>query len=195
MIKFLSMSRQRVLAFLLYLQALSLFGFFTLHHGPHFFTRIENDFHSAITSTSEAASILISGTLFMTARSLRLRRRQAWLLAISLQSFLILIFIFRIIHFNYLHHAGFAHFRINSRGLVSLISEFLILFLLIFWRSTFNTVAGPQTLSRVGRMTIRTLGSSLLLGFIIVFFDHHIFITAPNIIEALRITFKGFFGI
>ena len=195
MIKFLSMNRQRVLAFLLYLQALSLFGFFTLHHGPHFFTRIENDFHSAITSTSEAASILISGTLFMTARSLRLRRRQAWVLAISLQSFLILIFIFRIIHFNYIHHRGLFHFRLNGRGIASLVSEFIILFLLIFWRSTFKTIAGPQTFSRVGRMTIRTIGSSLLLGFIIVFFDHHIFITAPNFIEALRITIKGFFGI
>ena len=194
-IKFLSMSRQRVLAFLLYLQALSLFGFFTLHHGPHFFTRIENDFHSAITSTSEAASILISGTLFMTARSLRLRRRQAWVLAISLQSFLILVFIFRIIHFNYIHRSGLLHFRLNGRGIVSLISEFVILFLLIFWRSTFKTIAGPQTFSRVGRMTIRTVGYSLLLGFIFVYFDHHIFITAPNVLEALRITFKGFFGI
>jgi lysyl-tRNA synthetase class 2 len=66
---------------------------------------------------------------------------------------------------------------------------------LIFWRSTFKTIAGPQTFSRLGRMTIRTIGSSLLLGFIIVFFDHHIFITAPNFIEALRITIKGFFGI
>ena len=189
------MSRQRVLAFLLYLQALSLFGFFTLHHGPHFFTRIENDFHSAITSTSEAASILISGTLFMTARSLRLRRRQAWVLAISLQSFLILVFFFRIIHFNYIHRSGLLHFRLNGRGIVSLISEFVILFLLIFWRSTFKTIAGPQTFSRVGRMTIRTVGYSLLLGFIFVYFDHHIFITAPNVLEALRITFKGFFGI
>ena len=189
------MSRQRILSLLLYLQALSLFSFFTLHHGPHFFTRIENDFHSAITSTSEAASILISGTLFMTARSLRLRRRQAWVLAISLQSFLILVFIFRIIHFNYIHHNGFSHFRLNGRGGISLASEFLILFLLILWRSTFETIAGPQTFSRVGRMALRTIGSSLLLGFIIVFFDRHIFIISPNFFEALRITFKGFLGI
>ena len=189
------MSRQRILSLLLYLQALSLFGFFTLHHGPHFFTRIENDFHSTITSTSEAASILISGTLFMTARSLRLRRRQAWILAISLQSLLILIFIFRIIHFNYIHHHRFHHFKLNGPGIASLTSEILILFLLIVWRSTFKTIAGPQTISRVGRMIIRTLGSSFFLGFILIYFDHHIYIVPPNFIEAMRITIKGFFGI
>ena len=193
--RFMSMSRQRVLASLLYIQALTLFAFFTLQHGPHFFMRLENDFHSAITSTSEAASILISGTLFMTARSLKLRRRRAWILAISLQSFLISIFIFRIVHFSFIQHRGFFHIRLGARGVTSLASEFLILFLLIYWRTTFKTIAGPQTFSLVSRMIFRTVGASFLLGFIFVYFDHHIFITSPNFIEAIRITVKGFFGI
>lgn len=188
-----AVSKPRILAMLLYLQAFVIMGFFTLHRIPRLVARVGTEIHSTIATTTEVAAILIAAILFMTARSIRLRRRQAWALAIILQISLICVSLERTIHYLFFYKNPTV--AISTYGLSHLISEIVILSLLILWRDKFRTIAGPQTMSRVVSFALKSFSTSLAISFLFIYFDHRLFITAPSITEALRLIFKGFIGV
>lgn len=188
------MKKHKVLAWLLYFQAIGIIGLFSFRHVPSVVARVSTDLHSMIVATSETASIILGGTLFLTARSISMRRKQAWVFALSLQSLLIIASLIRTFHRLFFHQSLISSL-VNRLRIPQLISEIIILFLLILWRKNFRTIAGPRTFRKAAIAAVRSVIISALFGFLYIYLDRRLYVDPPSFTSAFRITFKGLIGI
>jgi lysyl-tRNA synthetase class 2 len=182
------------LSTLLYLQSLALFGLFSLNSLPHFVRKIGNEVHLSLVVSTEVATILIAACLFMVARGVGQRRSRAWLSATTLQVILILTSVFHSARFLY-HPNSKSSISFIQFGFSHLLSEFVVLGLLIYFRRDFKTVTDPLTRNQTLFFFFRNLFLGFVLGSIIVFFDSHSFKQPPNILNAFEIAIKGLIGI
>ena len=161
---------------------------------PHFVRNIGNEVHPSLVVSTEVATILIAACLFMSARGVRLRRRRAWLSATFLQLFLVSTSVLHSAHFLF-HSNSRATLRFFHFGFSHLLSEFIVLGLLIYFRSEFKTITDPLTRKQGLFFLIRNLFLGLGLSTLIVYFDSGSFKTAPSPFNALEVAAKGLIGI
>lgn len=144
--------------------------------------------------STEVATILIAACLFVSARGVRLRRRRAWISATFLQIILVLTSVIHSAHFlihkNSQSSTKFIHF-----GFSHLVSEFIVLGLLLYFRSEFKTITDPLTRKQSLIFFIRNTSLGLLLNSVIVFFDSGSFKSPPSLINSVEIASKGLIGI
>jgi lysyl-tRNA synthetase class 2 len=130
----------------------------------------------------------------MAARGIGLKRRRAWFSATILQVTLILIALIHSAHFLFQHStkSSLAFFEF---GFSHLLSEFIILGLLIYFRRDFDTVVDPLTRKQSTYFFLRNITLGYFFGVIIVFFDSNSFEKSPSIFNALEISLKGVIGV
>lgn len=186
--------QSRVISWLLYIQSIALFGYFSLNMLPHFIRKIGAQVHPIFVISDEVASILIASCLFVTARGIRLRRRRAWNLATSLQSILIVTSLIRSAHLFFRGHEN-SHLFFKTLGVTHLLSEIIILALLLRYKVLFITVADPDSRRQSLLFFLRTSFLTILLGLLIVYFDARSFVTPVGFSQAFEITLKGLVGI
>ena len=186
--------QSRVISWLLYIQSIALFGYFSLNMLPHFIRKIGAQVHPIFVISDEVASILIASCLFVTARGIRLRRRRAWNLATSLQSILIVTSLIRSAHLFFRGHEN-SHIFFKTLGVTHLLSEIIILALLLRYKVLFITVADPDSRRQSLLFFLRTSFLTILLGLLIVYFDARSFVTPVGFSQAFEITLKGLVGI
>ena len=186
--------RSRFISWLLYIQSIALFGFFSVNMLPHFIRKIGTQVHPIFVISDEVASILIASCLFVTARGIRLRRRRAWILATFLQSILIVTSLVRSAHLFFRGHEN-SHVFFKTLGITHLLSEIIILALLLRYKKLFITVADPVSRRQSIFFFLRTAFLTVLLGLLIVYFDARSFVTPVGFSQAFEITVKGLVGI
>jgi len=186
--------QSRVISWLLYIQSIALFGYFSLNMLPHFIRKIGAQVHPIFVISDEVASILIASCLFVTARGIRLRRRRAWNLATSLQSILIVTSLIRSAHLFFRGHEN-SHIFFKTLGVTHLLSEIIILALLLRYKVLFITVTDPDSRRQSLLFFLRTSFLTILLGLLIVYFDARSFVTPVGFSQAFEITLKGLVGI
>jgi lysyl-tRNA synthetase class 2 len=143
---------------------------------------------------SEITEIIAATIILLTARAIRLKRRRAWIVAITLQGTLILTSLFHLlIRVTLLHKNEEVDFQ--SFGIAHLISELLIFSLLIFFRKEFKTKSDIQTVMKSLLFFLKITTISILVGLVFVNFDQKSFTVKPNIWQIFEITLKGLFGI
>jgi len=184
----------RFISWLLYIQSIALFGFFSVNMLPHFIRKIGTQVHPIFVISDEVASILIASCLFVTARGIRLRRRRAWILATFLQSILIVTSLVRSAHLFFRGHEN-SHVFFKTLGVTHLLSEIIILALLVRYKKLFITVADPYTRRQSIFFFLRSAFMTVLLGLLIVYFDARSFVTPVGFSQAFEITVKGLVGI
>ena len=130
----------------------------------------------------------------MAARGVRLRRRRAWFSATILQVFLVATSVLHSVHFLLRHNTKsslhFFHF-----GFSHLLSEFIILGLLIYFRGEFKTVTDPLTRKQTLFFLILNYCAGLLLSILIIYFDSGSFQISPTLSQSIEIAIKGMLGI
>ena len=186
--------RSRFISWLLYIQSIALFGFFSVNMLPHFIRKIGTQVHPIFVISDEVASILIASCLFVTARGIRLRRSRAWILATFLQSILIVTSLVRSAHLFFRGHEN-SHVFFKTLGITHLLSEIIILALLLRYKKLFITVADPVSRRQSIFFFLRTAFLTVLLGLLIVYFDARSFVTPVGFSQAFEITVKGLVGI
>lgn len=135
------------LSWILIAQSLSIIGFLSTHNFPHAIRIVGNNLTTSVFQGSEITEIIASTVILLTARAIRLRRRRAWILATTLQSFLILTSVIHgLIEFTIRHKEGEIVF--HPLGVSRLILELLILLLLIYFRKDFKTKSDIQTVMK-----------------------------------------------
>ena len=144
--------------------------------------------------STEVATILTAACLFMSARGVRLRRRRAWLSATFLQIFLVTTSVLHSAHFLF-NTKSRASLRFFHFGFSHLLSEFIVLGLLLYFRSEFKTITDPKTRKQSLYFLIRNIFLGLGLNTIIVFFDSGSFKQSPTLTGAIEIAAKGLIGI
>lgn len=179
---------------MLYLQSLALFGLFSLHSLPHFVRDFGNEIHPTIIVSTEVATILTAASLFVSARGVGLRRKRAWLSATILQIVLIATSLIHSAHFL-LRHNTRSSIAFLEFGFSHLLSEFVVLGLLIYFRSGFKTIVDPFTRKQSVIFFFRNMALGYFLASLIVFFDSHSFVKPPSIMNALEISLKGLIGV
>jgi lysyl-tRNA synthetase class 2 len=182
------------IAQLIYFESLTIFGFFSLRSVPKFLRRVGEALHPYLLLSSEVASILIAVCLLMAAGGIKLRRKQAWNLALILQISLIATSLVRTIHFISNRHRD-AHVLLKALGLTHLLLETLIIVLLVRHRNLFKTISDPFTRKKATLFLFRNIGLALIIGFLIVFLDNGSFIQKVSITQAFEIAIKGLVGI
>ena len=184
----------KLISTLLYIQSIALFGFFSMNLLPHFIRKIGSEVNPSLIVSTEVASILTAACLFMTARGIKMRRRRAWIIAITLQLVLITTSLIRTGRLVINGHEN-SHLIIKALGLSHLLSEILILFLLIHFRRIFKTIVDPLTRRQSLVYFLRNLIFAFILGLIIVYFDSSSFTTTVNLSQAIQVTLKGLVGV
>ena len=184
----------KAIAFLTLIEALSLFGLFTLRSIPHLLRVFGKALHPELILSSEVASILIAVCLLLTARGISLRRKRAWYLALILQVSLLATFFIRVFHYVITKHHT-THLLINLVGVSHLVLQFVVLFLLIKYRRNFLTFADPLTSRQAAYFLLRNFFLVTFIGFIIVYLDNGSFATKISWIQAFEISIKGLIGI
>ena len=173
----------RFISWLLYIQSIALFGFFSVNMLPHFIRKIGTQVHPIFVISDEVASILIASCLFVTARGIRLRRSRAWILATFLQSILIVTSLVRSAHLFFRGHEN-SHVFFKTLGVTHLLSEIIILALLVRYKKLFITVADPYTRRQSIFFFLRSAFMTVLLGLLIVYFDSRSFVTPVGFSQA-----------
>ncbi len=186
--------QSRFISWLLYIQSIALFGYFSLNMLPHVIREIGAEVQPIFVISDEVASILIASCLFVTARGIRLRRRRAWNLATSLQSILIVTSLVRSVHHFFRGYQN-SHIFFATLGITHLLSELIILALLLRHKKLFITVADPESRRQSILFFLRTCFLTILLGLLIVYFDARSFVTPVGFSQALEITLKGLVGL
>jgi len=158
----------RYLSILLLIESASIIGLFSTHRFPHFVRIVGNDLHTAITQTTDAASVIIAVALVLIARGIAHKRKRAWQLATSLQSLLIVMALFHNVHRLLSHHHA-THILFGNFGLTHLIFELIVLVLLIIKRKSFDTVTDPHTRKSDLFYFLKVTGLSFLASTIIIF--------------------------
>ncbi|MEI7541101.1 MAG: phosphatidylglycerol lysyltransferase domain-containing protein [Actinomycetes bacterium] len=182
------------ISLLLYLQSLTLFGFFSAHALPHFIRKLGTEVHPSLILSTEVASILTAACLFMTARGIKMRRRRAWIIATSLQIILIVTSLVRSGHYIFRGHEQ-SKLVIRALGISHLLSEILILWLLLHFRKEFKTYADPLTRKQSLLFFLRAVILAILLGVLIVYSDTDSFASHVNFAQSFEIALKGLVGI
>ena len=182
------------ISLLLYLQSLTLFGFFSAHALPHFIRKLGTEVHPSLILSTEVASILTAACLFMTARGIKMRRRRAWIIATSLQIILIVTSLVRSGHYIFRGHEQ-SKLVIRALGISHLLSEILILWLLLHFRKEFKTYTDPLTRKQSLLFFLRAVILAILLGVLIVYSDTDSFASHVNFAQSFEIALKGLVGI
>jgi lysylphosphatidylglycerol synthetase-like protein (DUF2156 family) len=78
------------LSWILIAQSLSIIGFLSTRTFPHLVRIVGNELIAPVFRGSEITAVIASTLILLTARSVRLRRRRAWIVATTLQGVLIL---------------------------------------------------------------------------------------------------------
>ena len=186
--------RSRLISALLYVQSLALFGFFSLDLFPHFIRKLGVQANPTFFFRDETATILVASCLFLSARSIKLRRRRAWIFATTLQTLLIVFSVIRSVHI-FLELNRNPHLFLQTLGLSRLVFEIVILALLLRYRNIFKTIADPYTRRQGVIFFIRSSLLALLLGVVIIYFDRHSFLAPVGLGQAIEITIKGLVGV
>jgi len=182
------------LSWILIAQSLSIIGFLSTHSFPRALRILGNNLATPVFQGSEITEIIAATIILLTARAIRLKRRRAWIVAITLQGTLILTSLFHLlIRVTLLHKNEEVAFQ--SFGIAHLISELLIFSLLIFFRKEFKTKSDIQTVMKSLLFFLKITSISILVGLVFVNFDQKSFTVKPNIWQIFEITLKGLFGI
>lgn len=182
------------LSWILIAQSLSIIGFLSTHSFPRALRILGNNLATPVFQGSEITEIIAATIILLTARAIRLKRRRAWIVAITLQGTLILTSLFHLlIRVTLLHKNEEVDFQ--SFGIAHLISELLIFSLLIFFRKEFKTKSDIQTVMKSLLFFLKITTISILVGLVFVNFDQKSFTVKPNIWQIFEITLKGLFGI
>ena len=144
--------------------------------------------------STEVATILTAACLFMSARGVGLRRKRAWLSATILQIILVTTSVLHSAHFLF-HHTKKSSLAFFQFGFSHLLTEFIVLGLLIYFRSEFKTITDPLTRKQSLLFLIANSFAGITLGTLIVFFDSESFVNTPTISQSFEIALKGLIGI
>ena len=182
------------LSWILIAQSLSIIGFLSTHSFPRALRILGNNLATPVFQGSEITEIIAATIILLTARAIRLKRRRAWIVAITLQGTLILTSLFHLLIRVTLLHKN-EELAFQSFGIAHLISELLIFSLLIFFRKEFKTKSDIQTVMKSLLFFLKITSISILVGLVFVNFDQKSFTVKPNIWQIFEITLKGLFGI
>jgi lysyl-tRNA synthetase, class II len=182
------------LSWILIVQSLSIIGFLSTRTFPHFIHFVGTNLSAPIFRGSEITSVLASTVLLLTARSIRLRRRRAWIAATILQGVLILNSLVHGIFQLLLRHKD-ETIVFQSIGISHIFSELVIFLLLIYCRQEFKTKSDMQTFLKTFIFFLKISAISFFVGLSFVGLDKRSFISVPSFAQILEITLKGLFGI
>jgi len=182
------------ISWLLIIQSLSIIGLLSTRTFPHLVRIVGNNLTAPLFQGSEITEVIAATVLFLTARSISLRRRRAWIIATTMQAVLILNSIVHgVIQFAIRHKDEVIAFR--SIDISHLVAELLIFLLLIYFRKEFRTKSDVQTLTKSIFFFLQIFLLSFLVGLTFVGLDKKSFSVPPNFWQILEITSKGLFGI
>jgi len=184
----------RLISIFLFLQSVSIIGFFSAQRFPHFVQVVGKDLHSSITQTTDTAAVIITVALALIARGIYSRRKRAWLLATILQSLLLLMGIFHTGSRLLFHHRTI-HVIFGNVGITHLIFEIVLLIALIVKRKDFNTLANPHTRKSDLFYFLQVTGLSYFVAVVIVYFERTRFVHQLSFLEVLQTALQGLIGV
>ena len=182
------------LSWILVAQSLSIIGFLSTRTFPPVIRIVGRNLTAPVFRGTEITAVIAATVIFLTARGIRLRRRRAWILATVLQGVLIMTSVVHGLVQLTLRRKD-EEIALKSVGISHLLSEFLILFLLLYFRKNFKTKSDIQTTMKSVFFFLRISLTSFLVGLVFVGLDQKSFTVKPNFGQILEITLKGLLGI
>jgi len=182
------------LSWILIAQSLSIIGFLSTRTFPNVVRIVGKNLTASVFRGTEITAVIASTVILLTARAIRLKRRRAWIIATLLQGILILNSVIHgLIELTFRHKDE--EIALRSVGIPHLISEFLIFFLLIYFRKEFRTKSDIQTVMKSVFFFLQVYLISFCVGLAFVGFDKKSFSVKPDFLQIVEITLKGLFGI
>ena len=182
------------LSWILVAQSLSIIGFLSTRTFPPVIRIVGRNLSAPVFRGTEITAVIAATVILLTARGIRLRRRRAWILATVLQGVLIMTSVVHGLVQLTLRRKD-EEIALKSVGISHLLSEFLILFLLLYFRKNFKTKSDIQTTMKSVFFFLRISLTSFLVGLLFVGLDQKSFTVKPNFGQILEITLKGLLGI
>ena len=182
------------LSWILVAQSLSIIGFLSTRTFPPVIRIVGRNLTAPVFRGTEITAVIAATVILLTARGIRLRRRRAWILATVLQGVLIMTSVVHGLVQLTLRRKD-EEIALKSVGISHLLSEFLILFLLLYFRKNFKTKSDIQTTIKSVFFFLRISLTSFLVGLVFVGLDQKSFTVKPNFGQILEITLKGLLGI
>ena len=182
------------LSWILVAQSLSIIGFLSTRTFPPVIRIVGRNLTAPVFRGTEITAVIAATVILLTARGIRLRRRRAWILATVLQGVLIMTSVVHGLVQLTLRRKD-EEIALKSVGISHLLSEFLILFLLLYFRKNFKTKSDIQTTMKSVFFFLRISLTSFLIGLVFVGLDQKSFTVKPNFGQILEITLKGLLGI
>ena len=182
------------LSWILVAQSLSIIGFLSTRTFPPVIRIVGRNLTAPVFRGTEITAVIAATVILLTARGIRLRRRRAWILATVLQGVLIMTSVVHGLVQLTLRRKD-EEIALKSVGISHLLSEFLILFLLLYFRKNFKTKSDIQTTMKSVFFFLRISLTSFLAGLVFVGLDQKSFTVKPNFGQILEITLKGLLGI
>ena len=182
------------LSWILVAQSLSIIGFLSTRTFPPVLRIVGRNLTAPVFRGTEITAVIAATVILLTARGIRLRRRRAWILATVLQGVLIMTSVVHGLVQLTLRRKD-EEIALKSVGISHLLSEFLILFLLLYFRKNFKTKSDIQTTMKSVFFFLRISLTSFLVGLLFVGLDQKSFTVKPNFGQILEITLKGLLGI
>jgi len=182
------------LSWILVAQSLSIIGFLSTRTFPPVIRIVGRNLTAPVFRGTEITAVIAATVILLTARGIRLRRRRAWILATVLQGVLIMTSVVHGLVQLTLRRKD-EEIALKSVGISHLLSEFLILFLLLYFRKNFKTKSDIQTTMKSVFFFLRISLTSFLVGLLFVGLDQKSFTVKPNFGQILEITLKGLLGI
>jgi len=182
------------LSWILVAQSLSIIGFLSTRTFPPVIRIVGRNLTAPVFRGTEITAVIAATVILLTARGIRLRRRRAWILATVLQGVLIMTSVVHGLVQLTLRRKD-EEIALKSVGISHLLSEFLILFLLLYFRKNFKTKSDIQTTIKSVFFFLRISLISFLVGLVFVGLDQKSFTVKPNFGQILEITLKGLLGI
>ena len=182
------------LSWILVAQSLSIIGFLSTRTFPPVIRIVGRNLTAPVFRGTEITAVIAATVILLTARGIRLRRRRAWILATALQGVLIMTSVVHGLVQLTLRRKD-EEIALKSVGISHLLSEFLILFLLLYFRKNFKTKSDIQTTMKSVFFFLRISLTSFLIGLVFVGLDQKSFTVKPNFGQILEITLKGLLGI
>ena len=124
------------LSWILVAQSLSIIGFLSTRTFPPVIRIVGRNLSAPVFRGTEITAVIAATVILLTARGIRLRRRRAWILATVLQGVLIMTSVVHGLVQLTLRRKD-EEIALKSVGISHLLSEFLILFLLLYFRKNF----------------------------------------------------------
>ncbi|MSZ70685.1 MAG: DUF2156 domain-containing protein [Actinobacteria bacterium] len=182
------------LSWILVAQSLSIIGFLSTRTFPPVIRIVGRNLSAPVFRGTEITAVIAATVILLTARGIRLRRRRAWILATVLQGVLIMTSVVHGLVQLTLRRKD-EEIALKSVGISHLLSEFLILFLLLYFRKNFKTKSDIQTTMKSVFFFLRISLTSFLVGLLFVGLDQKSFTVKQNFGQILEITLKGLLGI